>query len=180
MRKKYPLTHIAGLAIAGTPLALLCSLLLWLIFALLGLFVFALTPLAAILGGLSATLLHWLSGLLHHFGHALAAWRVGHPMREIRLLHVLAISLYPRDEPELPAETHIKRALGGPTVSILAGLIGLAAALTLRDSGGLRYLLVLFFALENLLLFGLGAFAPLGFTDGSTLLAWWPKRGQSV
>ena len=32
-------------------------------------------------------------------------------------------------------------------------------------------------AAENLLVFGGGAFLPLGFNDGSTLLHWWPKRG---
>jgi hypothetical protein len=57
-------------------------------------------------------------------------------------------------------------------------LTSLALALFIGESGGLWYLPVLFFGLENLLLYGLGAFLPLGFTDGSTLLEWWPKRGQ--
>jgi hypothetical protein len=33
----------------------------------------------------------------------------------------------------------------------------------------------LFFFLDNLLVLTLGAFVPLGFTDGSTLLRWWGK-----
>jgi hypothetical protein len=33
-----------------------------------------------------------------------------------------------------------------------------------------------FFFLDNLLIFTLGVFVPLGFTDGSTLLRWWGKR----
>jgi hypothetical protein len=178
MWRKFPITHIGDLAITGTRLAVLGSLLLWLLFTLLGMFVFALAPATAVFGGLLATLLHWLSSLLHHLGHARAARRTGYPMREVRLLHVLAVSIYPRDEPELPAETHIKRALGGPPVNIILGLTSLAAALFIGESGGLWYLLALFFGLENLLLYGLGAFLPLGFTDGSTLLEWWPKRGQ--
>jgi hypothetical protein len=30
--------------------------------------------------------------------------------------------------------------------------------------------------LDNLLVFTLGAFLPLGFTDGSTILRWWRRR----
>lgn len=176
MIRKFPIWQIGGLAITGTPLAGLCSLLLWAALAFVALFAFRLPPVTAVWGGLVAMLLHWLSELLHQLGHAAVAYRVGYPMREIRLLHLLAISRYPHDEPELPAELHIKRALGGPPVSILLGLLGLAAAWLWSDSGGVWYLLALFFGLENLLLFGIGAFVPLGFTDGSTLLTWWPKR----
>ena len=35
---------------------------------------------------------------------------------------------------------------------------------------------MLLLAAFNLLVLGLGAFAPLGFTDGSTILTWWGKR----
>jgi len=31
----------------------------------------------------------------------------------------------------------------------------------------------------NLLVFGVGALLPLGFTDGSTLLTWLPRRHMS-
>ncbi len=179
MWRKFPITQIGELAITSTRLAVLCSLLLWLLFALLGIFVFELALGTAVFGGLLATLLHWLSSLLHQLGHAWAARRTDYPMREIRLLHVLSTSIYPRDEPSLPAEIHIKRALGGPPVSMLLGLIGLGVGLAIGDGGGLWYLLAIFFGLENLLVFGLGAFIPLGFTDGSTLLEWWPKRGRA-
>jgi hypothetical protein len=40
----------------------------------------------------------------------------------------------------------------------------------LPSSLGLIYWLVVFAALENLFIYGLGALLPLGFTDGSTLL----------
>jgi hypothetical protein len=177
MRKKFPLVKIGNLPVNGTRLALVCSLGLWGLFALLGIFVFELGLGTAVWGGLLATLLHWWSSVLHQWGHAVAARRTGYPMREIRLLHVLSISLYPRDEPELPAEIHIRRALGGPIASLLASLVGFGLAWLLQ-SHELAYLLALFFAFENLLVFGLGAFIPLGFTDGSTLLEWWPRRGR--
>ena len=41
---------------------------------------------------------------LHQFGHAWAARRVGYPMTGLRYRGVLAASLYPRNEPELPAD----------------------------------------------------------------------------
>jgi hypothetical protein len=178
MRKKFPIVQIGGLSINGTWLAVVCSLLLWGLFVLLGIFVFDLAVWTAVWGGLIATLLHWLAALLHHGGHAVAARRTGYPMREIRLLHLLATSIYPRHEPDLPAEIHIRRALGGPAASFLAGLVGFGLAWLLQSNEP-AYLLALFFALENLLVFGLGAFIPLGFTDGSTLLEWWPRRGDS-
>jgi hypothetical protein len=40
--------------------------------------------------------------------------------------------------------------------------------------------LLLFFFLDNLLVFTLGAFLPLGFTDGSTLLRYWPQRHENI
>lgn len=180
MRKKFLITRIAGIQISGTPLALIGSALLWLLFGLLGRLVFQLAPGQSLLGGFLAMVLHWTSDVLHQLGHSFAAHRVGYPMREIRLLHLLAVSIYPRDEPDLPAEIHIRRALGGAPVSIGLAIIGVLAAALLRPQGGLFYLLAMFFFLENLLVFGLGAFLPLGFTDGSTLQEWWPRRGTGV
>jgi hypothetical protein len=177
MRKKFSIVKIGELPVNGTRLALVCSLGLWGLFALLGFFLFELGLGPAVWGGLIATLLHWVAGVLHQLGHAVAARRTGYPMREIRLLHLLSTSIYPRDEPELPAEIHIRRALGGPIASFLAGLLGFGLAWLLQGNE-LAYLLALFFAFENLLVFGLGAFIPLGFTDGSTLLEWWPRRGR--
>jgi Zn-dependent protease len=177
MFRRFHIMQLGDLAITGTPPAVVSSLFLWLALSLLVGFIFELDTAAALFAGLVATLLHWLSSVLHQLGHAVVARRLGFPMREIRLLHVLAVSLYPRDEPELPAEVHIKRALGGPPVSVLLGLAGLLAALPLAE-GSIWHLLARFFALENLLLFGLGAFIPLGFTDGSTLLQWWPRRSR--
>jgi hypothetical protein len=46
----------------------------------------------------------------------------------------------------------------------------------LSAAGGVAFYVAAFFALDNLLVFTLGAFLPLGFTDGSTLLYWLPRR----
>ena len=133
---------------------------------------------AAIGGSLLAVILHWVSDIAHHLGHAWAARRTGYPMIGIRLgtLGLLGTSLYPPDEQTLPAAIHIRRALGGPTASLLFSLFAVVAALVLRPVGGALWWVGVFFFLDNLIVFTLGAFLPLGFTDGSTLLQWWGRR----
>ena len=77
----------------------------------------------ALLTGLFAALLHWLSEFIHQLGHAWAARRVGHPMRGIRFWGVLSSSIYPSDEGDLPAGIHIRRALGGPMFSFILSIL---------------------------------------------------------
>lgn len=133
-------------------------------------------PYTAVAGGLLAALAHGGSEMVHQLGHARAARLTGYPMRGVRFWGPLATSLYPPREGMLTPETHILRALGGPLFSlILAAALGLLALLA-RPLGGLPLFLTLFAFLDNLLVFTLGAFLPLGFTDGSSLLTWWPQR----
>lgn len=174
--KRYQVGNVGGLEIVLTPSSIVASILLWVVLSGLAIWLLGLGPAAAVVGGLIAVILHWVSELAHQLGHAWAARRVGYPMKGVRLWLLLGASRYPRNEGELPASVHIRRALGGPPVSLALAVVGGLVALLLRDSGGLWYWLSLFFALENLLVFTLGAFLPLGFTDGSTLLEWWPKR----
>ena len=120
-------------------------------------------------------LLHWLADLLHQAGHAIAARSTGYPMSGLRLWFLLSSGLYPLDEPELPVRTHVRRALGGPIMSLIVyhrrrcdRLLCVPQAV---PTPGSRSLL-----LDNLLIFTLGAFVPLGFTDGGTLLRLWRAR----
>lgn len=168
--------RIIGLQLWITPSAVIASAVLWLVLTLLAAFLFDVALIEAVLGGLIAVGLHWLSELWHHKGHALAAQRTGYPMRGVRLWTLLGLSLYPKDEPELPANIHIQRALGGPIASFILTLVAAALLFVTLPVGGMPLLLTQFFLLENLFVFFLGAFLPLGFTDGSTLLHWWPKR----
>jgi hypothetical protein len=91
-------------------------------------------------------------------------------MSGVRFWGFLGTSLYPKNEGNLPAQIHIRRALGGPIGSLLLALIMGLLTLLLQPSGGLFYALVLFLFLDNLFVLTLGALLPLGFTDGSTLL----------
>lgn len=174
--KSVPLFTIAGLRITAHPTAFLGALLLWMLLTLVGERVFNLPQGEAIAGALIAMLLHYASELWHQIGHAWAAQRVGYPMIGVRYWWILGASIYPKNEPALPGRIHIQRALGGPLFSLIVGAIFGVLYLVLRDSAGtIVSLLLAFLALDNLLVFGLGAFLPLGFTDGSTILRWWGK-----
>lgn len=170
---------VMGVQVQLTQTGVVGTAVLWLLFTLLAWWLLPLSVGATIVMGVLFTLLHWLGEWLHQMGHALAARRVGYPMQRIRTWYALAAGLYPKDEPPLPAETHIRRALGGPAMSLFLSVVGAVLVGVLRPLGGIPYYLAVFFALENFFVFFLGAFLPLGFTDGSTLLYWWPKRGQS-
>jgi hypothetical protein len=153
------------------------AFLLWVIFSWAGAAVLEFSLGLAILGGLAATGLHWLADFCHQLGHAWAARRVGYPMTGVKLGQwlIFSTSQYPTDEPDLLAAIHVRRALGGPAASLLiSAAVGILAWL-LYPRGGLAWWLALIFCLENLGA-GLGAFLPLGFTDGSTLLRLWKQR----
>lgn len=167
---------VAGLRITAHQTAFLGALILWMALTLIAQSVFKLMQGEAIAGALIATLIHFLSELWHQLGHAWAARRTGYPMIGVRYWWILGASIYPKNEPALPGRVHIQRALGGPPFSIIAAVVFGLLYFALRDSAGAMVsLLLALAALDNLLFFGLGAFLPLGFTDGSTLLHWWGK-----
>ena len=170
---EHHLGTLAGLRISVIPLAALGTFLIWAVFVGLGTQVLGLSLGVAVLGGVLAVVLHWLSEIVHNLGHAWAAQRTGYPMTGVRLgiFGVIAQSLYPVDEPTLPGHVHIQRALGGPMSSaMLTVLAGLIAQVAGREGlfGGLAW----FFFLENLLVFLLGACLPLPGLDGGTILHW--------
>jgi hypothetical protein len=167
MTKAYPLGKFAGLILSFDVTAVLGTLVGWIVFALILKVIFDFGIGAALSGGLFLMLWHWVGELLHQYGHALAARRVGHPMIGVHLFTLLGRSIYPANEGTLPAHVHIRRALGGPIFSAgITVILAIFAFLILPAS----IPLVMF--LDNLLVFTLGAFMPLGFTDGSTLLYW--------
>lgn len=167
--------NLYNLEISAKPSALIGFVGVWIMLSALGFFVIRLSVVESIVGGFICACLHWLSELVHHLGHAGAARNTGYPMRGVRFVHVLALSLYPKDEPPVSGKIHIRRALGGPAVSFVVTMIALLVLLVAQNVGGMVYWIALWFFLDNLLVFFLGAFLPLGFTDGSTILQWWGK-----
>lgn len=176
--KRWQLGKILGVEIWFTQSSLLLSGLLWLLFSVATAVWLDLSwGLTVVVGG-TAVLLHWLGELIHQLGHAWVARRVGYPMRKLVSWLVLFGSSYPKDEPPLHATIHIRRALGGPAISLAITLLAGLLLLSLPTNGSPAYLLTAFIFWENLLVYFLGAFVPLGFTDGSTLITWWPRRHE--
>ena len=178
MINKYKLGKLFGLFVTVELSFFIGTLILWATYSGICIWLLDFTLSNAIIGGLVATLLYWISDIVHHLGHAYAARQTGFPMVGIRLgTHLIfAASLYPDDEGMLPAKIHIRRALGGPITSFLFSiLMGIIASL-LYSSGGTAWFIAAFLFLTNLFIFAIGSLMPLGFTDGSTLLEWWGKR----
>jgi hypothetical protein len=172
----YRLGTIYGVKITARPSAIIASIALWAVATEVATAFFHASLAAGIVQGLVVTLIHWPSDLLHQLGHAIAARSTGYPMSGLRLWFLLSSGLYPLDEPELPARTHVRRALGGPTMSLIGAIVA-GLIVWLMSSAGSPYTWIAVFAfLDNLLIFTLGAFLPLGFTDGSTLLRLWRNR----
>ncbi len=136
-----------------------------------------LPALTAVLVTLAVVAMHWSSEFLHNLGHAFFARRVGWPMVGMRFWGVLATSVYPPTEPDLPPQVHIIRALGGPTASALvsAAYLGLHYLLP----AGLGRDIALLASLWNALVFTLQIFLPLRLgglvNDGGTVWYWWRK-----
>ncbi len=176
--REFKLGRLYGLQLSALPSAIGGLTLLWcaLIVIAIGLLNFPLG--AAILAALIASALHWLAETLHQIGHARAARHTGHPMIGIRYWGLLSTSIYPTDEPVLPAELHIRRASGGPLMSsnvVIAATI-ILLLLRLAYATGAVWWLAVFFLCDNLFVMTLGALLPLGFTDGSTLRHWRGKQ----
>jgi hypothetical protein len=175
MENKDLLGHIGALEISAKRSAFVAFVLIWFALSVIGFLVFRFSILEAALSGFIITCLHYLSELIHQLGHAGAARNTGYPMRGIRFVHVLAFSLYPKDEPELSGRIHIRRALGGPLVSFLVTVVALLILLVAQNVGGMFYWIALCFFLDNLFVFTLGAFLPLPFTDGGAIARYWGK-----
>ena len=107
MPNKIVLGKLYNLEISATPSALVGFVIVWILLSVIGFFLIHLSPVESVVGGFIGACLHWVSELIHHLGHANAARRTGYPMRGVKFVHLLGISLYPKDEPTLPSKTHI-------------------------------------------------------------------------
>ncbi len=185
MNKRFELGYIAGLRITARVSAFVTLLIIWLVLTAIAYRVIGLPLGDAVVGGLVAAILHYLFELVHQLGHSIAARQTGYPMIGVAFFGPIGLSVYPKDEPQLPGRVHIHRALGGPiisgVVSLLVGLLYLFLSGTFTIGQSEPHLplvivwVVLVVLLDNLLVFTLGALLPLGFTDGSTIWRWWGK-----
>ena len=174
MKKEYRLGKTANLNFSIEPSFFAGTIVLWALFSGIWMWAFDLQLAGAMAVGLLATILYWISDVIHQLSHAYAARQTGYPMIGIRLgtLLIFSTSLYPEDEKVLSSKIHIRRALGGPIGSLFFTVIMGVIALLLYSVGGVVSQMALFLCLLNFFMFTLGPFLPLGFTDGSTILEW--------
>ena len=110
-------------------------------------------------------------------GHAGAARRTGYPMTGLHMWTALGTSVYPEDEPTLPAEVHMSRALGGPRASLLLTVLGGALMVLTWPLRSVVSMVTTLFALDNLLVFTLGAFLPVpGLETDGTVIRQYGRR----
>ncbi len=170
--RTYVLGKVLGLKITAETSAFVAAFVLWAILAVIGKTFFALTGPDVVVGGGLLVLLHYGSGFVHQFGHAIAAAQTKYEMTGMHYWLLLTRSIYPPNEPRLSGKVHIQRAKGGPIASgILSGVLGVLGLL-LIPVGGLVLEMVVFLFLDNFVVFTLGAFLPLPFTDGGTFKEW--------
>lgn len=141
-----------------------------------------LTPLDSLIAGVLAMLLHWILDIAHQYGHKLAADFTGHPSIGLRLWGILSETLYPANEGPLPPKVHIRRALGGPIMSVLVGILLLLPSSWMWAQGGMAQFLSGFMLLLSFGALGFGALLPLDSKwltiDGGTIWRYWRESQQ--
>jgi len=107
---------VAGLKLSAEPLAIAGTVVLLALLSAVAIGVLDLPVWEALIGSLIAVLLHWVSDIAHHLGHAgCPPDRIPDERRSPWQVGVLGTSLYPPDEPALPAAIHIRgRWVGRP------------------------------------------------------------------
>jgi len=130
--KAHTLAKFGGISFSAELSALIGSVLLWLALTGVGLIFLSYSLPKALIMGVAALILHWVGDLLHQAGHALAARSAGYPITGIRLWGILSSTIYPESEPPLPKSTHLRRAMGGPVVSLFISILAATPLLFLR------------------------------------------------
>lgn len=176
--REYRLGRIGKLEVTAVPIAVLGFILLWAAAGIIFLLLFTRALVPALLVGLAAAGLHYLAGLVHQLSHAAAAARTGFPMERTRFgrLLILATSIYPEDEPDLPTQVHLRRAIGGPVGSLALSAAALVLGIFVRPLSAPAAGLLFFLAADSLVIFAIGALIPLGFTDMSSILYYSRRR----
>ncbi|MDX1615938.1 MAG: hypothetical protein R3300_16610 [Candidatus Promineifilaceae bacterium] len=170
-----PLGSVAGLPVTARASFFLARLIFTVILIVAGRFVFKLSRPKALLFGLVAAVVDPLIVLIHQLGHAWAAKKVGWPMNGISFWGLFSTCYYPLEEPELPPEIHLRRAIAGPVVSFFNGLLAGVVGLRLFPHKGVGRLLALFWMVDASGVRGIGALGPLQGTDGPAVY-YWAKR----
>ena len=113
--------------------------------------------------GIVYGLLIMISSFLHGLGHVISSQLINSPVQTLIATATVFTTSYDKNE-GLPSLTHIGRALGGPVLNLLIGIILIGIYALVISSHFL-----LFFSSTNLLL-GLFTLAPIPTLDGSVIV----------
>lgn len=83
--------------------------------------------------GLVYGALLYLAHVLHSLGHIFSAKWAGAPMQANLLTATFHVNLYHGDQSTISKAVHIKRALGGPALNLLSGLIAVALGVMVQN-----------------------------------------------
>ncbi len=154
--------------------ALVGFLLMVIVCTVLAVYFTNLTPLDALIAGVLATIIHFLSDVLHQYGHFIAAKLTGKASSGLRLWWILGSIRYPDDEGELPPALHIRRAIGGPIMSLLVLIVFLILWMLAGSYSPMTTFLLVWGIFVQAAVFVLGAITPVSIgnfnTDGATIL----------
>ena len=172
MNSEQEIGSIAGLRISARPSFFTARFIFMVTLAILGRSVFKVSRPWALFGALVTVVLDAFVILVHQLGHAWMAKRTGWPMAGIRFWSIFSTCTYPPDEPELPPEVHLRRAVGGPVASFLLGLVTIVPALWLVSKKGFARFLALFWMGDTFGARSILALGPISFSDGPTIRYW--------
>jgi membrane-associated protease RseP (regulator of RpoE activity) len=117
---------------------------------------------ARLVAGLGYGLLLYLAHVLHALGHIVSGKWAGAPMDANLLTATFHVNLYYGDQSAVEQAVHTKRALGGPALNLLSGLIAVASG-TMVQNGFLA-----FFAFASIA-FGAFVLLPIPSLDGGVI-----------
>jgi len=100
--------------------------------------------------------------VLHSVGHIIGGKLVGHPMDANLVTATRQINIYRGHQGHLPRRVHLGRALGGPVMNLLVGIIALIVGQAVEGQ------LIDAFGIINLV-FAVLAFAPIPTVDGEVI-----------
>lgn len=107
-----------------------------------------------------------ITTMIHALGHIISGKIVKSPMDELLITALRDVNRYHGDQSQIKSTTHLGRALGGPVINIIVGLICIFIASSI-PTGFWSNLNTSMISVN--LFFGIGGFLPLKSVDGEVI-----------
>ncbi|MBL8100312.1 MAG: hypothetical protein JNK81_14105 [Anaerolineales bacterium] len=107
-----------------------------------------------------------ITTMIHALGHIISGKIVKSPMDELLITALRDVNRYHGDQSQIKSTTHLGRALGGPVINIIVGVICIFIAPTI-PSGFWSNLNASMISVN--LFFGIGGFLPIPSVDGAVI-----------